>query len=83
MWGWGWAASERLGQRRLALKNSILLPCARRYPGRLWDLDNIAGFRWYDTRVMTILSDITFANFVYQPELGSARQSVWYSMVQR
>lgn len=44
-------------------------------------MDPIAGFRWYDTRVMTILSNITFSNFVYQPQLGAKRQGVWFSMV--
>ncbi len=45
--------------------------------------DPIAGFRWYDTRVMTILTNVTFANYVYEPSLGVGRQSVWFSMVHR
>lgn len=32
---------------------------------------------------MTILSNVTFANYYYQPELGQERQSVWFSMGQR
>jgi hypothetical protein len=44
------------------------------YPQYLWDLDPIAGFRWYDTRVETILSNVTFMNYVYQPTLGAIRQ---------
>ncbi|GIL62495.1 hypothetical protein Vafri_16705, partial [Volvox africanus] len=43
--------------------------------------DPIAGFRWYDTRVMTILTNVTFQNFVYEPELGDGRQGVWFTMV--
>ncbi|GLC70469.1 hypothetical protein PLESTF_000985100 [Pleodorina starrii] len=45
------------------------------------DHDPIAGFRWYDTRVMTVLTNVTFQNYVYQPNLGVGRQSVWFSMV--
>ena len=53
--------------------------CARPRPaGRGWP----ARCR-YDTRVKTILSNITFMNYVYQPELGAQRQSVWFTMVHR
>ena len=31
----------------------------------------------YDTRVTTLLVNVTFRNFVYQPELGLSRQAVW------
>jgi hypothetical protein len=42
------------------------------------------GFRWYDTRVMTILANIRFSNYqIYQPELGNLRQSLWFSMTYR
>lgn len=37
----------------------------------------------YDTRVMTVLVNVTFKNYAYQPELGAQRPAVWYSMVQR
>eukprot|EP00798_Chlamydomonas_sp_ICE-L_P010644 gene10644-12323_t len=52
------------------------------FPGNYDDIDVIAGFRWYDTRVMTILSNVTFMNYVFQPNKGFTRQSVWYSMAQ-
>lgn len=32
---------------------------------------------------MTILTNVTFANYVYEPSLGVGRQSVWFSMVHR
>ncbi|GFH17512.1 uncharacterized protein HaLaN_14167, partial [Haematococcus lacustris] len=51
------------------------------YPDRLYDLAPIAGFQWYDTRVQTVLTNVTFSNFVYQPQLLSMRQGVFYSMV--
>ncbi|KAG2483425.1 hypothetical protein HYH03_017681 [Edaphochlamys debaryana] len=49
------------------------------YPAGLHD--PIAGFRWYDTRVMTILHNVTFANYPYLPEQGVGRPAVWFSMV--
>jgi hypothetical protein len=29
----------------------------------MYDILPIAGFQWYDTRVMTIISDVVFRNF--------------------
>ncbi|KXZ46641.1 hypothetical protein GPECTOR_42g852 [Gonium pectorale] len=62
-----------------ALVNGRSANADAQYPAG--DHDPIAGFRWYDTRVMTILSNVTFSNYAYQPELGAGRQSVWFSMV--
>ncbi|KAG2427679.1 hypothetical protein HXX76_012328 [Chlamydomonas incerta] len=48
------------------------------------DHDPIAGFRWYDTRVMTVLTNVTFANYPYTPPAapgGLLGQSVWFTMV--
>ncbi|KAI3428632.1 hypothetical protein D9Q98_007455 [Chlorella vulgaris] len=50
------------------------------FPGRLDDLPPIAGFQWYDTRTQTIIKDTTFANYKWQPQLGTNRMSVFYSM---
>ena len=37
---------------------------------------------WQDTCVMTLLSNVTFVNYAYQPQLGTQRQSVFYTMIQ-
>ncbi|KAI3430644.1 hypothetical protein D9Q98_005237 [Chlorella vulgaris] len=52
----------------------------RGFPGRLSDYHPIAGFQWYDTRTMTVIKDVTFANYVWQPQLGFYRMSVFYGM---
>ncbi|MEW5305209.1 MAG: hypothetical protein WDW36_007766 [Sanguina aurantia] len=51
------------------------------FPGVYYDLAPVAGFQWYDTRVMTVLNNITFSNFAYQPELLGSAPSVFFSMV--
>lgn len=52
------------------------------FPGATADLPPAAGFQWYDTSTQTIIADTTFANYTYQPSLGTFRPSVFYvSMV--
>lgn len=49
-----------------ALINGRSSNWAAEYPpsgSSMYDILPIAGFQWYDTRVMTILSDVTFQNF--------------------
>ncbi|KAG1656076.1 hypothetical protein FOA52_005738 [Chlamydomonas sp. UWO 241] len=52
------------------------------FPGnQLWELDPIAGFRWYDNSVRTVLSNIKFKNFALKSNVEAARRpSVWYTM---
>ncbi|KAG1681196.1 hypothetical protein FOA52_015639 [Chlamydomonas sp. UWO 241] len=51
------------------------------FPGDRYDLDPIAGFRWYDTSVRTVLSNITFRNFTLLSNVEAAfHPSVWYTM---
>ncbi|KAG1661973.1 hypothetical protein FOA52_007145 [Chlamydomonas sp. UWO 241] len=51
------------------------------FPGNLYELDPIAGFRWYDTSVRTVLSNIKFRNFALKSNVEPAfRPSVWYTM---
>ncbi|RMZ52666.1 hypothetical protein APUTEX25_000785, partial [Auxenochlorella protothecoides] len=50
------------------------------FPGATADLPPAAGFQWYDTSTQTIIADTTFANYTYQPSLGTFRPSVFYGM---
>lgn len=34
--------------------------------------------QWYDTRTMTIIKDVAFANYKWQPQLGDHRMCVFY-----
>jgi hypothetical protein len=34
--------------------------------------------QWYDTRTMTIIKDVTFVNYKWQPQLGNDRMCVFY-----
>lgn len=50
------------------------------FPGNREDFEPQAGFQLYDTGTQTILADMTYENFKYQPSLGYYRPSVLYSM---
>ncbi|KAG1679774.1 hypothetical protein FOA52_012685 [Chlamydomonas sp. UWO 241] len=53
------------------------------FPGNLDELDPIAGFRWYDNSVRTILSNVEFKNFAAHSDMQPGRRpSVWFSMTQ-
>ena len=46
------------------------------FPGQRSDFEPQAGFQLYDTGTKTILIDMSFENYKYQPELGFYRPSI-------